>query len=116
MLGRTAMSMGARRAVAPRFAQPRRGLAGETEVVRSPASKKAPLTTRLSWFSYGLNITLALGLYQLGQDASDVAKKLEEELKKIREDTAATQRGLRAKISKLEAALGEAAKKLEEKA
>ena len=82
--------------------------------MKSPASSRAPLTTRFAWFSYGLNVTLALGLYQLGQDASDASHKLEEGLKRIREDTAATQRGLRAKISKLEAALGEATLQLED--
>jgi hypothetical protein len=89
--------------------------AGQQPAVRSTASNKAPLSTRLAWFSYGLNITLALGLYQLGQDASEASKKLEEALMRIREDTAATQRGLRAKIAKVEAALGEATMKLEDR-
>ena len=76
------------------------------EVVKSISTPKAPFTTRLAWFSYGLNFTLLLGLYQLGQDASEAAHKLEEELKSIREDTATVQKGLRAKISKLEEELG----------
>ena len=101
-----AQQCGNRRYLASDAAQP---------AIRSQASNKAPLSTRIAWFSYGLNITLALGLYQLGQDSSEASKKLEDTLKRIREDTAATQRGLRAKIAKLEEALGEATIKLESK-
>jgi hypothetical protein len=92
-----------------------RTLATEAAVVRSQATNKAPLTTRIAWFSYGLNITLALGLYQLGQDSTESSRQLDQELQNIRQDTAATQKGLRAKIAKLEDELGQAKRLLEQK-
>ena len=97
-----------------RVLQGQRRRFSEQAVVHSSASRKAPLTTRFAWFSYGLNFTLLLGLYQLAQDASEASKQLDAELARLREDTASTQRGLRAKIAKLEQALGATALKLEE--
>lgn len=82
-------------------------------VVQSPASSRAPFSTRFAWFSFGLNITLGLGLYQLGQDANQASSKLGEELLQIKEDTASVQRGLRAKIAKLEEQMGVKSKQVE---
>ena len=76
-------------------------------VVTSPSQSRVPFSTRVVYFSLGLNLTLALGLYQLGQDASHAASALEDKLKEIRDDTASVQKGLRAKIAKLEAELAE---------
>lgn len=78
---------------------------GHTVITSSP-SAGVPFKTRLAWFSVGLNCTLVLALYQLGQDASEAAGKLEADLKTLCEDTAVIQKGLRAKIAKLEAEVG----------
>lgn len=80
--------------------------AAPAPIVHSVPVNRVPLKTRAAWFSMGLNCTLVLALYQLGQDASEAAGKLDAELKKICEETAVIQKGLRAKIAKLEAEVG----------
>jgi hypothetical protein len=76
-----------------------------SDVVVSPPKEKAPLKTRFAWFTTGLAITLGLGLYQVGSDASQAAQTLELELKTLRDETVKTQQVLRARIAKLEAQL-----------
>ena len=123
LLGRRSLQLGGLRGnavgVAVRCKAPnacvRRGLAEEASgakpvVTHSPPRDKAPLLTRLAWFTSGVALTLGLGMYQVGQDASDAVLKLESELTKIRDETVKTQSVLRTRIAKLEAELGKKAR------
>ena len=80
-----------------------------TVVTKSPPRPRAPLRQRAAWFTAGLGLTLGLGMYQVGQDASDAVLTLEKELTKLRDETVQTQSVLRARIAKLEGELGKRA-------
>ena len=78
-------------------------------VTVSPPRPRAPLRQRAAWFTAGLGLTLGLGMYQVGQDASDAVLALERELAKLRDETVQTQSVLRSRIAKLEGELGKRA-------
>ncbi|GBG33902.1 Hypothetical Protein FCC1311_101252 [Hondaea fermentalgiana] len=68
-----------------------------------PVVRRGPsMSTRFTWFLFGVAGSLGLGYYQLSQDIDACTKSVEQSLAELRRDTLDSQKSLRKRLNELE--------------